>query len=224
MISLAKEYNQSEHVSFFADDVGSIAFIDQTADIIFARGFLHHVDDIDRIMVGLKRIAKPGAYFIAIEPNNGNIFIQFFRKIRQKIDPQYSHLQHYFSRAELLELLDRANMKEVNVTYHGYVSPPFAEIVLNPQFIFLPVVKFLVFLDEIILRWAPPFFRPLSWNLIVFARFPEDNKFNILMLFFREKVQGKFLNTNPSCYPRALIEEARTNRPTFSSKPCGVTG
>ena len=31
--------------------------------------------------------------------------------------------------------------------------------------------------------------------------------------------QNRWVLINPSCYPRALMLEARTNSPTFSSKP-----
>ncbi len=132
------------------------------------------MDDFDIVMNSLKRIARPGAYFIAIEPNNGNPLIQFLRKIRQKIDPHYSPLQHYFSKAELSAILERAGLEEVRVTFHGYVSPPFAEVVLNPQYIFLPVVKLLVLFDKKLQRWMPGFLRSLSWDLMVFAQFPEE--------------------------------------------------
>lgn len=84
MISFAKDFNPKENVMFYSGDVGSTDFIIKSADIVFARGFLHHVDDIDKVMTGLRQIAKPGAYFIAIEPNNGNALIQLVRKIGKR--------------------------------------------------------------------------------------------------------------------------------------------
>jgi hypothetical protein len=35
--------------------------------------------------------------------------------------------------------------------------------------------------------------------------------------------RDKSVIVNPSCYPRALMLEANTNRPTFSSNPWAVT-
>lgn len=53
-------------------------------------------------------------------------------------------------------------MKEVKIIYHSYLSPPLAEVVLYPQFIFMPISKLIVFFDEFLFRLAPNFLRPLS--------------------------------------------------------------
>ena len=144
------------------------------ADVVFMDGALHHMTDAPEVLRSLRRLAKPGAWFVAREPQRGNPLIQLLRRLRMQVDPSYSRNQIFFSRRELVSLLESAGMKSIEVRYQGYLTPPMAQIVLNPQAVFAPLAKFLVRLEGLVERIMVGPLAPLSWNIVVYARFPSS--------------------------------------------------
>jgi SAM-dependent methyltransferase len=168
MIEHARRFNQ--HVpgtTFLASDAPHAALPRDSADLILAVGALHHISDVDRTMAALRDAAKPGAWFVAIEPQNGNPLIQLMRGVRQNIDEHYSKEQVFFSEAALVGLLERAGLAEITTTYHGFLTPPFAQVVMNPQAVFEPLSRAAVRFDAWCAARLPHFVNRLTFNLIV---------------------------------------------------------
>ena len=107
MIRIAQSlYPDDKDVKFIASNIKDVERLNHQADLILAVGALHHMTEIDVVMESLKRIAKPGAYFVALEPQRGNPIVQLMRWLRGKIDRSYSESQRYFNRKELYDLAE----------------------------------------------------------------------------------------------------------------------
>lgn len=124
-------------------------------------------------MRSLRRLAKPGAWFVAREPQRANPFIQLLRKLRMRLDPSYSSQQHFFSRSEIVALVEAGGLEDVETRYQGFFTPPMAQVVLNPQAIFAPLAKAIVALESVAERVMIGPLARLSWNITVYGRFPK---------------------------------------------------
>jgi SAM-dependent methyltransferase len=144
----------------------------QIADVIYMDGALHHMANVAEVMQGLRRLAKPGAWFIAREPQRANPFIQLLRRIRMRLDSSYSSQQRFFTRREIVGLLGAGGLLSVEARYQGFLTPPFAQVILYPQAIFVPLSRLVVLLEGIAEQVMIGPLAPLSWNITVYGRFP----------------------------------------------------
>jgi SAM-dependent methyltransferase len=168
MIETARLFNRNQrNVEFIADNVKTAPLPDDTADVVLSVGALHHMTELDDVMQRLTRLAKPGALFLLIEPQNGNPLIQVLRRLRTQVDASYSSEQIYFSEQELRVLVERHGLRELDVTFYGYLSTPFAQVVLNPQALTLPLSRIAVRIDEWLYRNLRGPLCRLSFNIVV---------------------------------------------------------
>jgi SAM-dependent methyltransferase len=154
-----------------ADNIKEANVPDHSADVILSIGALHHMTDMDEVFRSLKRYAKPGTVLVAVEPQRGNPLIQLLRFIRGRMDGDYSEEQHFFSKEELAALFQRNGLQDVELRYHYYLTPPFAQVVFQPQAIFEPLSRLAVRGDRWLGRKMPAFLQPLSFNLIATGQF-----------------------------------------------------
>jgi len=174
LIKIATKYNEGvTNATFICANVKSEKLPSNYADTILAIGVLHHMTQLDEIMTALKRIAKPGAVFIAIEPIDVNPIVQLLRWVRGNVDPSYSEEQHFFSSKELKDLMIKNQLCNISLQYFGLFSKPFAEVIMYPQFIFKHVSRLFVKIDNIIDKLFPIILRFTAWDIIVRAKFPE---------------------------------------------------
>jgi len=125
-------------------------------------------------MENLVKIAKPDADFVVIEPQNANPIIQSMRWLRGKIDKGYSEEQIFFSEEELTSLFSRHGLTDLKISYQGYLSTPFAQVVIPPQFITLPLSRLSIRIDEWLqnhLKWG---LEKLSFNIIITGKFKKE--------------------------------------------------
>ncbi len=141
------------------------------ADLILAVGALHHMTELDRVIKALIYIAKPGAYFIAVEPNRANPLIQALRWLWARVNPAYSKDQKFFSKKELYEILAKHNFQNIELEFQGFFTPPFAQVIVNPQVISVALSKLAILIDKILDACLPGAFKFLSWNIVVRAKF-----------------------------------------------------
>jgi ubiquinone/menaquinone biosynthesis C-methylase UbiE len=143
------------------------------SDCIFAIGALHHFTEIDEVMTALKKIAKPGATFVAAEPQRRNPIVQLLRYLRTTLDSGYSADQRFFSEEELREIYVRNGFKDVEFQYQGFFSPPFAQVIMKPERLSFRLSQLTVALDRLCDRYLPWPITYLSWNIIIRTKFPE---------------------------------------------------
>ncbi|MGD1991913.1 MAG: class I SAM-dependent methyltransferase [Anaerolineae bacterium] len=172
MVDAARVFHQENpRVSFMAENVKSGRLPQDVADVVLAVGALHHMTPLNDVMVSLNRIARPGAFMVAIEPQNGNPLIQVMRWVRGKIDPSYSQEQVFFSTEELEEIFTRHGITGLEVSFQGYLTPPFAQVIIPPQFLTVPLVRLAIRVERWLQAHLPQTLRGLSFNVVVIGRF-----------------------------------------------------
>lgn len=174
LIEAAKIFHHGNpRAEFIAANMKSPNVAHSTADVILSDGALHHMTELDNVMTSLLWIAKPGAFLVIREPHNRNPLIGLLRWIRGFVDVSYSQEQRFFSEQELQDLLARHGISEVTIRYHGFLSTPFAEVVIPPQAIMVPLSRLAIAIDRWIEKYAPRALQQLSFNIIAIGRFPK---------------------------------------------------
>ena len=166
---LYQAYPQAE---FIAANIKEAAIPPHSADLILSDGGLHHMTNLDEVMEILRHLAKPGGWFVAREPQNGNPLLQAMRWVRGRTDDEYSAEQSYFSPQEMHQLCARHGLTDVTVTRQGFFVPPFAQVIINPQALSVPLSRLSVRLDKGLDAWLPNPLKRLSFNLVAIGRFP----------------------------------------------------
>ncbi len=173
LIDQARILNRgNDRAQFIAGNIKSVDLPGHCADVIYASGALHHMTELDAVMVALKGIAGPGAMLVVVEPQNSNPIIGAMRWVRGKIDPAYSEEQIFFAPRFLEDLFAGHGLADVTVDFQGYFSTPFAEVIIRPQCISVPLARWAVSLDRLLAARLPASLRKTSFNIIVSGRFP----------------------------------------------------
>jgi ubiquinone/menaquinone biosynthesis C-methylase UbiE len=164
-------FSNRDDVEFIVSNIKNTDLPERVADTVLVVTALHHMVDLKEVMEALRRIAKPGAHFIAIEPQRGNPIIQGMRRIRMKLDAHYSPDQHFFSQQELLEMLDLVPMTDKRIEFQGFLTPPFGQAGIKPQSLFLPVSQLSCWLEPVAETLCVGPLKHLSWNAVAYGRF-----------------------------------------------------
>lgn len=171
MIKAAILFNRGNpKAEFIAENVKSRDLPQDVADVILSDGALHHITELNKAMDALLRIAKPGAFLVVREPQNGNPLLQAMRWIRGIVDASYSREQIFFSETSLRELLSH-NVTDIAVQFQGLLSTPFAQVVMRPQFLSVPLCRAAISIDRWLNAHLPAPLKKLSFNIIVIGRF-----------------------------------------------------
>jgi SAM-dependent methyltransferase len=174
MIKAARELNRNTHqTEFIAANVKSENLPPNTADTILSVGALHHMTPLDDVIDSLNRIARPGAFLVVIEPQNNNPLIQVMRWTRGIIDPSYSQEQVFFSTEELKNLFTRHGITELEVDFQGFLTPPFAQVIIPPQILTAHLVRLTIRSEKWLHANMPNFLKQFSFNIVVIGRFTE---------------------------------------------------
>jgi SAM-dependent methyltransferase len=171
MTRVAKSlYSQDAKVQFFTNNARTIGLPTNTADTVLAIGALHHFVELHEVMCSLVRIAKSRAFIVAIEPQRGNPFVQLLRWSRGRLDASYSRDQVFFSEQFLRRLFADHGLTDLSVRFQGYLSPPFAQVVMNPQFFFARLSRIASQVDGWLAVHLPIWLHKLSFNLSIVGR------------------------------------------------------
>ena len=164
-------------VDFLQADAGKLPYKDNSFDIIFGNGVLHHVD-LQAAAKEIRRVLKPGGKAIFIEPLPYNPLINIYRKMakgvrtedekplslsqRESLRPHFSSLKHReFWFLSLLIFLDFYFVKKWHPSKTRYwkkvieVGPAYRDFFARLQ-------KW----DNFLLNTFP-FLKPLCWNTVI---------------------------------------------------------
>lgn len=174
LIDLAVQENGDERAVFEAT---SIDDFDPPwhFDLVFMIGVLHHLENAAQSMERMAKWLKPGAYLVANEPQPGNPLIRTARRMRARFDGSYSSEQEEIGAGQLRAYLEGAGLEDISVTPQGFVSTPFAELVLKPYALTVPLCRVVCALDDLIERWSLSWLAAVSWNLIGCGRAPASS-------------------------------------------------
>ena len=139
-------------------------------DVILMIGVLHHMPEPENIIKSLEKILSPKGIIVVNEPQAGNPLIRLLRKIRKKIDKNYSSDQVEFSENEIRSIFERCG-HEVITYSQGLFSTPLAESRILPGFIGIPLVFIATMLDPLLEKILSILsIKKLTWNIVVHAR------------------------------------------------------
>jgi len=131
--------------------------------------------ELEAVMYSLARIAKPGALLVAVEPQNGNPLLQIMRWIRGIMDPSYSREQVFFTEEYLRGLFVNHGVMNLSVAFQGFFTPPFAQVVMHPQCLIVPLGRAAVQVDYWLNKHLPGSLKKLSFNIVVIGRFTGED-------------------------------------------------
>ena len=165
LIDYARQANAGPGVSFDAVNIKDFR-PGKPFDLIFMIGVLHHMDDLHAGLTALVDLLKPGGWLLANEPQPANPVIRWLRAQRPKLDANYSAEQDQLTAAQMREAFERASLTNVRVRPQGLFSTPFAEVVLNPQWLTSPLSAAACAADTVLESALGRALQPLTWNLI----------------------------------------------------------
>lgn len=171
LIEIAEKRNSSEDARFEA--IGVDEFEPRSPfDLIFMIGVLHHLADTERLLQKMVRWLEPGGYLLANEPQPANRLVRVARRLRTRWDASYSSDQEEISADRLRTLFEGAGLEAVTIRAQGFLSTPFAEVVLKPSAVMTPLAYVACAADGVLERLPGSWAAALSWNLIGCGRTP----------------------------------------------------
>lgn len=191
MISI-KQYAETQKLEtqnrYFAVEMGSLPFADQSFDVVVIHSALHHAEESEAAFAQMARVLKPGGLLIVgHEPNTLNLSIIRFITKRLKVSEARTQVSYSvadeedqsFTRGQLQELCQRYHIEVVELRpvwlFAGLLfgMPHFMERVLKRQWK-LPSVymRRATRIDELIARL--PLIKHLffHWSLVGRKAFP----------------------------------------------------
>lgn len=81
LITIAKKENLDHRLDARVMDAHQLDFENESFDIIFGNGILHHLPCLERAIGEIKRVLKESGYAVFLEPLGMNPFVNLFRKM-----------------------------------------------------------------------------------------------------------------------------------------------
>jgi SAM-dependent methyltransferase len=171
LIRLAQHYNAGPETSFqrtaLADFVCTEKF-----DAAFMIGVLHHLEDPRGAVQGLVDVLEPGGWLAVNEPQPANPLVSAARRVRKRLQADYSDEQEEIARDQLYAIFEQAGLQDIQITPQGVFSTPFAEVVLRPAVLARALSALTCGLDTLLEETLSPLLGRVSWNLIAVGRTP----------------------------------------------------
>ena len=159
-IEKAKKNKETiENIEFLVDNCEKTKFKDNTFDIVYGTGILHHLN-LDSCIKEIYRILKPNGRFLFIEPLGTNPFINLYRKLTPMarsvdehplIDCDFDLIKNKFFKVEL--------------KYYGFLTLVFFPLYSSPKNSL--VFKILKNIDQFLFKIK--IFRKLAWSVLIVA-------------------------------------------------------
>ena len=169
LIDYALEHNYQNGVQFECLNINDFE-TKLKFDVILMIGVLHHMHDPKKIIKLFDKILAPDGIIVVNEPQAGNKLIGLLRKIRKKIDNNYSSDQVEFTENEIRVIFEKCGY-EVKTYSQGILSTPLAESRILPGIIGMPIVWVASILDPFLEKLLSILgLKKLTWNVVVHAK------------------------------------------------------
>jgi SAM-dependent methyltransferase len=146
---------------FLVMNAEAMSFPDQSFDVVFGQGILHHLD-LDKALSEVARVLRKGGIAIFTEPMGHNPVINLYRRLTPKLRSDDEHPLHM---ADLL--VARRHFEKVELTFYGLFSLASVLIDARPNGISYRVGKAL---DDALLRL--PLIRRYAWQCLIECQHP----------------------------------------------------
>lgn len=152
------EANMLKDVEFRIMDAENLMFEDDSFDIVYGSGILHHLE-LEHMFRELIRILRPGGSALFIEPLGHNIFINLYRRMT----PSYRTETEHPLRMSDIRLTKKFFM---NVSIEYYYLFTIMAIPFSRTIIFQPLMRILEVIDRVLFTIFP-FSRRFAWMVLM---------------------------------------------------------
>ena len=169
LIKYAIKHNSATGVKFECLNINDFN-TELKFNVVLMIGVLHHMPKPENVIKSLSKLLAPEGIIVVNEPQAGNPLIGLLRKIRKKIDDNYSTDQVEFTEDEIYSMFEKCG-HEVKTFSQGVLSTPLAESRILPGFIGIPLAWVTVILDPLLEKILSILsIKKLTWNVVVHAR------------------------------------------------------
>jgi len=149
----------NSNIELLVDNCEKTKFNDNSFDIIYGSGILHHLD-ISLCLKEMYRLLKPGGRFLFIEPLGTNPLINFYRKLTPKSRSKDEHplINDDFE-------LIKKNFYKLRIKYYGFFTLIFFPLYKSPKKSF--TFKILKKVDQFLFRFN--IFKKFAWSVLIVA-------------------------------------------------------
>ncbi len=146
-----------------------LPFDDNVFDVVFCRGVLHHLDNLEQGIKEIFRVLKPTGELILSEPNNDSLILRIPRKLFIKYHSHFNDKHKALNSKKLISRLEQAGFKIEVFKRFGFIAFPFGGLSDFLPVKFIPAKSFLIrlfIIIDIILSkiW---FINSQSWHIII---------------------------------------------------------
>jgi len=106
-------------------DAKDLKFENDSFDIVFCNAFLHHIDDVNAVIIEMKRVSRK--YVVILEPNRNNPLMFLFSLI---VKEERKTIK--FSLAYLEKLIKSNGLKLISSFSYGLITPNKTPKILLP--------------------------------------------------------------------------------------------
>lgn len=85
LIANAQKEQLDDHLTALVMDAHHLTFEDETFDIVYGDGILHHLPMLEAAIKEIHRVLKPSGYAVFLEPLGTNPFLNVFRKFTPRM-------------------------------------------------------------------------------------------------------------------------------------------
>lgn len=154
------------NVTFEVMDCENLEFLDNSFDLVFGSGILHHLD-IERAFESIKKVLTPGGRCVFLEPLHHNPLINYFRKLTPALR---SIDEHPLNMEDLNKICDF--FQNAKLSFHVFT------LLLALPFTFLPgyrvVIHVLNLIDQA-LFFLIPYLRRYAWVVVMEVDSPHQD-------------------------------------------------
>tara|TARA_B100001057_G_scaffold325766_1_gene325944 strand:- start:8215 stop:8955 length:741 start_codon:yes stop_codon:yes gene_type:complete len=149
----------SSNVELVVDNCEKTKFNNNTFDIVYGTGILHHLD-IKLCLEEIQRILKPGGRLLFIEPLGTNPIINLYRKLTPN---SRSRDEHPLVNDDFNIIQNK--FRKLQVKYYGFLTLIFFPLYGSPKN--SAIFSMLKNIDQYLFKIK--FFRKLAWSVLIIA-------------------------------------------------------
>ncbi len=152
-------------VAYHAMDAEQLAFPDDSFDLVYGAGILHHLD-LDRSLRELARVLRPDGAAIFLEPLGHNPFLNLYRRMTSRLRTEDEHPLRWSDLRRAEACFGSVELRVFNLT--TLFALPLLKLRLPGLARLLPALHAI---DRALFA-SLPFLRRYAWNLALVLRSP----------------------------------------------------
>ena len=147
-----------------------LPFCDNAVELVVCRSALHHLPDLNKTLLEIKRILKDDGALVFSEPSNDNYLIRVSRFLMYKLSSRFDEKDVAFITSELTQRLEQLAFRIEVIKRFGFLSYLFSGFPDHlPLMIYIPfnvrITKLLILIDKLLAKI--PLIKNQSFHIII---------------------------------------------------------